>query len=118
MKLYVAGPMTGLPEFNFPAFADAAARLRARGFHVLSAHEVALPCGCRSALRPCGDGGHEYTAFLRADLAALLGHAQGIALLPGWEDSRGAKLEVYVADFLGIEVAPVDEWLAREVWAA
>ena len=35
-RLYVAGPMTGLPDHNYPAFAEAAARLRAVGYEVES----------------------------------------------------------------------------------
>ncbi|MCY1527250.1 hypothetical protein D9M68_623110 [compost metagenome] len=33
-RIYLAGPMTGLPEFNYPAFHAEAARLRALGYQV------------------------------------------------------------------------------------
>lgn len=33
-RIYIAGPMTGLPDFNFPAFNDMAAILRGLGYHV------------------------------------------------------------------------------------
>lgn len=110
MKLYVAGPMTGIEHNNFPAFEEAATRLRGCGYDVLAAHEVALPCGCRSSLNPCGPAGHEYETFLRNDLMALLGHAEGIALLPGWEGSNGAKLEVEVGGRLAIPAHSVRYW--------
>ena len=35
-RIYVAGPMSGLPAFNFPAFHEAAADLRACGFDVVN----------------------------------------------------------------------------------
>lgn len=112
MKLYVAGPMTGLPEYNFPAFRTAAAELRAAGHDVVSPHEVALPCGCAAGTD------HTWADYLRADLIALLTHAEGVALLPGWEASRGANLEKHVAERLDLEIRLLDDWLDLTAEAA
>lgn len=111
-KLYVAGPMSGYEGLNFPAFERAAAALRAAGYDVVSPHEVALACGCSGVLAACEAGEHGWADFLRADLIALLGHADGLAVLPGWEASKGANLEVDVADRLDIEVHSVEHWLS------
>ena len=111
MNLYVAGPMSGYPAHNFPAFAAAADRLRAAGHDVVSPHEVPLPCGCCGGPALCAADEHTWAEYLRADLVALLGVAEGVAVLPGWQQSRGANLEVHVADSLGLEVLTVDEWL-------
>lgn len=115
MKLYIAGPMTGYPEFNFPAFATAALELRALGHDVVSPAEVPLPCGCEDtgSSPACGASAHEWADFLRSDLIALLRHAEGIAVLPQWEASRGASLEVHVAQALGLPVHPVEAWLSE-----
>lgn len=99
MKIYIAGPMTGLPEFNYPAFREAAEQLRVRG------HDVEDP-STNSNPTP-GD----YHGWLRAGLAQLIG-CDAIALLPGWEASGGARLEVNVGATLGLRVQPLDGWLS------
>lgn len=91
MKVYISGPMTGYPEFNYPAFAKAAAYWRSCGFEVVSPAE----------LNPSTGG--QWADYLRADLKALL-TCDAIAMLAGWETSRGALLELYVARALGMEV--------------
>lgn len=91
MKVYISGPMTGLPDLNFPAFHDASRRLRDRG------HAVANPA--EISLQVSGDW-HDY---LRADIKALC-DCEAIALLPGWEKSAGAHLELHVAHRLGLAV--------------
>ena len=92
MKIYVAGPMTGIPEFNFPAFNAAAARLRAAG------HEVINP-----AENEGGDTSKTWAYYMRQDLHHVLS-VEAIAVLPGWQRSRGATLEVAVARALGLPI--------------
>lgn len=104
MKLYIAGPMTGLPEFNYPAFHDAARWLSALGY------DVEDPS---TNVNPTPD---DYHGWLRAGLTQLI-RCEGIALLPGWEASGGARLEVNVGATLGMQVRPLAEWLSGEVAA-
>jgi hypothetical protein len=103
-RVYLAGPMTGLPELNFPAFHDAAARLRAHGYEVVSPAEV----------NPEPD--LEWAVCLRRDIPHLC-TCDVIALLPGWEKSRGAKLELHIADALGMRRIYVDHFAVRGVEA-
>lgn len=98
MKIYIAGPMTGLPEFNYPAFRAAAEQLAAEG------HDVEDPS---TNVNPMPA---DYHGWLRAGLRQLIG-CEGVALLPGWEASGGARLEASVAATLGLRVAPLAEWL-------
>ena len=96
--LYVAGPMTWLPDFNFPAFRAAEEELRSCGFDVRS------PTDC--------DGGSQdksWDFYMRLALRMLL-ECEGVAVLPGWENSRGARIEVSLADALGMPVRVVDAW--------
>ena len=96
MRWYLAGPMSGLPDLNFPLFHAEAARLRALG------HEVVNP----AELNP--DHTMPWAECLRRDIPGLL-TCEGIALLPGWEKSRGAVLEHHIATALGMRVAMASE---------
>jgi hypothetical protein len=96
--LYVSGPMTGLPDLNFPAFHAAAAKLRAAGFAVVNPAD----------LNP--DPAATWAQCMRADIKALC-DCDGLALLPGWQDSRGAKLEKHIAEALAMDVRAVESWL-------
>jgi hypothetical protein len=82
-RIYLSGPMTGLPELNFPAFAAMTANLRADGHTVTSSTLTAVP--------------------ERRDIAALM-DCDTVATLPGWEHSKGARLEVLIAERLGMTV--------------
>lgn len=94
MKVYLAGPMRGIPEFNFPTFKAAATFLRALG------HEVISPAELDEA-----EGTTDCTMrhFMQRDLTALLA-CDGIVLLPGWSDSKGAMLERHAAQVCGLRV--------------
>jgi len=89
--VYIAGPMTGLPEHNYPAFHAAAAMLRGRG------HDVRNP-----AEHNLGDGQPRET-YLRHGLRLLL-DCDEVCLLPGWRGSAGARLEFAVAHELGMTI--------------
>ncbi|MEM5384158.1 DUF4406 domain-containing protein [Paraburkholderia phymatum] len=91
MRLYIAGPMTGYPELNFPAFHAEAARLRALGFEIVNPAEINA------------DPNAEWLDCMRADIKQLV-DCDGIALLPGWEQSRGASIEQGIARDLGLVV--------------
>lgn len=92
MKVYIAGPMTGLPEYNFPAFHRAAADWRAAGWTVINPAE-----------NFGGEHGKSYAEYMRKDIADLL-TVDGVAFLPGWERSRGATLEHRIASTLGLDL--------------
>jgi hypothetical protein len=90
-KVYIAGPMTGLPNYNQPAFHEAAAKLEALGLAVLN---PATSFGGRVDL--------DYPSYMRAAVMLLL-QADAIVMLPGWEASKGATLELRLAVALGME---------------
>lgn len=101
-RLYLAGPMTGIADFNYPAFEEARARLTDAGFDVLcptdngAEHEV---------------GAMPWDWYMREALKQVVA-ADALAVLPGSALSRGAMLEIHIARSLGMDVRAVDEWLA------
>ena len=113
MKLYLAGPMRGIPEFNFPAFRAAAAQLRSQGYEVFNpAERDNERHGCDISIGNVhGDEklaseqhGFNLRVALGDDLAYICKEADGIAMLPGWEKSKGATAERATAIALGLEV--------------
>ena len=108
-NLYIAGPMTGLPQFNFPAFDAAAVELRQRGYEVTSPAELDSPESRAAALAsPDGDPEAYENAtdetwgdLLARDVKLIADRVHGVVVLPGWERSRGARLETFVARLCG-----------------
>lgn len=90
-SIYIAGPMRGYPEHNFPAFYEAETILRARGWRVVN------PARLDGFETP---GEKPFAYYMKRDLPLLI-DCDCVALLPGWEKSRGAILEVVVAMHFG-----------------
>lgn len=93
MRLYLAGPMTGVPLFNFPLFDECAARLRAKGFEVVNPAEEDRRL---DGFDPVADHAKPFVHYMRRDLPLVMA-CDGVAVLPGWQRSKGARLEVHVA---------------------
>lgn len=89
--VYIAGPMTGRPEFNFPAFHEAAKRLRAQGHTVVNPAEL-----YKHTDQP-------WDFYIRGSLKAML-DCDTIYLLQGWRNSRGAKIEAMLAGELAFSL--------------
>lgn len=121
-RCYLAGPMRSKPQFNYPAFMDGAARLRAAGWEVFNpaemdieqdnggapttlsieeqhAHASAFDNARRYAKRDC--------RVLIDELRAENGDA--VVVLPDWEESTGARAEVAVARWVGLTFLTLEE---------
>ncbi len=103
---YLSGPMSGLPQYNFPMFHRVAAALRALGYVVISPAELDSAAIRAEAQRsPDGAecdhtgriGGETRGEILARDVRVIHDEAQGIIFLPDWERSRGARLEAFAA---------------------
>jgi hypothetical protein len=94
-RVYLAGPMTGYDDHNFPAFHAAAERLRGFGLEVVNPADHGLVDGLG------------WADYMRWDLVKLAG-CHSVYVLPGWEKSKGASLEVAIAQALGMLVFTVE----------
>src|SRR5271167_1909008 len=108
MRIYIAGPMRGIENFNFPAFHKAAAELRALGHEVFNPAEKDIEKYGYKLLNSAGDEneassqvGFSLRDALAMDLEWICQHADAIALLPGWRKSKGATAEHATAVALG-----------------
>lgn len=111
-RIYIAGPMTGIPLFNFPAFDDAAAYIDDRfpGCVPINPAQidrdfgfdpVTLPADYDWTVIPESVGTRE--EIIRRDINALL-TCHAIYMLPGWENSSGAKAELQLALWAGLNI--------------
>jgi hypothetical protein len=107
--------MTGIAHYNFPAFDAAAKQLREAGHTVFNPAENDRENGFdATGLKghEAADHGFDLRTALKQDLSWICDHAEGIALLYGWEDSKGARAEVALAKALGIPAERSWRWIA------
>lgn len=98
MKIYIAGPMTGLPGHNLAAFAAAKVELDTLGYAAFNpGHRGVIP-------------GYTWREYMR-DAIALLVTCDAVALLDDWHRSKGARLEWRIANELEMPCKPVCDWL-------
>lgn len=104
MIIYVAGPMSGLPEHNYPAFDAAAAALADLGFEVLNPVDVEL-------VNPT-PGVHQSWQWYMREAIRMVSRADALAFLPGWHSSRGARLEHRIGAGLRLPMRDLASWLS------
>lgn len=100
MRLYLAGPMRHYPGHNFREFNRVATLLRAATFEVVNPVDI----------NP--DATQPWEQCLKQDIMRLV-HCEAVAVIPGWALSRGAALEVHIAQALRMPVRPYHVWLEK-----
>lgn len=110
-KVYLAGPMRGHPQSNFPAFDEAAALGRSLGWTVISPAEMDREAGDDAEINPlpfAGGTPAECRKFAKRDLDVILSlrgeDGDAIALLPGWEVSTAAPAELYTGRWVKLRL--------------
>lgn len=86
-RVYIAGPMTGLPKYNVPAFHAKAAELRAAGYEVENPADIGI------------HPGWTWRDYMRAAITKLI-TCDEVHFLPNWKASKGARLENQIAKCL------------------
>lgn len=106
--------MRGVPEFNFPAFDQAARVLSGLGHTVFNPADRDRSTGFdtkgMTGDENLADAGFSLREALHADTEWISLHADAIALLPGWEKSTGVAAEVALARALGLPVCLAHEF--------
>jgi len=97
MKIYIAGPMSGIKDYNHPAFHAMAAKLRAEGHDVVSPAELITD-----------ENYTTWIAAMRVCIAALM-TCDRVEKIEGWSKSKGACIEVDLAYRLGVYVTGATE---------
>jgi dUTP pyrophosphatase len=117
MRVYIAGPMSNVPDNNRKAFARAEERLKLMGHVPINPYHL----GSKELQAVAADMGVEFRAT--PEYAALLERcifevsmSDAVVLLPGWEDSTGARREKTAAEGIGIPCYPYDDFCPTLRW--
>lgn len=111
-RLYIIGPVSGIEDENKQAFLEAAERLESHGYRCAIPHDFIAT-------------GTDWKTAMRISISTMLGMNartkqptfNGIALLDGWEDSKGATIERNIAKSLQIRCHTVSQWIDRTALA-
>ena len=117
---YIAGPMRSRPQFNYPAFHEAEAQLRASGWRVFNPakldeiHDGATPLDLTIEQQyEHASAVENARRYAKRDLSILIDtlraeEGDAVVVLPGWDESVGARAEVAVAHWVGLPVIPLE----------
>lgn len=98
--IYIAGPMRGLPHYNYNSFRAAADRLRACGHKVRNPVEIAADFGTADDI----NADAALLARVTHEELRILAECDSIYLLHGWQYSEGARAELKLALEKGLDI--------------
>ncbi len=98
-KIYISGPMTGYPEYNYPAFNAAENYLQIFGYD-----KIENPA--KNPKQQCWED------YMKVALAQML-TCDTVVILPGWDKSKGAREEIRIANLLKMPVITLETALKR-----
>lgn len=98
--IYLAGPMRGYKDYNFPKFDEVKARFERLNWNVISPADLDRKAGFPAD----AESPEAIKQYAARDTAAIIEECDAIALLPNWVDSKGAAAELFLARMLKLEV--------------
>ncbi len=108
--IYIAGPMRGYEDYNYPAFDDRANMLEGAGWNIVNPaaldRDQGKPMSDPMSFSP--DTNYEDHEFMRMalkrDMVAICDECTAIYMMRDWEKSRGAKAEWHLAKAMGLDI--------------
>jgi hypothetical protein len=102
MKIFISGPMRGVPHYGFPAFDEAKAAFEAVGFEVVTPADLDRAIGFDAMTLPAdtdwnAEAGFDVKAAMKRNIDALL-DCGGVVFLAGAHGSLGCMLELDISD--------------------
>jgi hypothetical protein len=119
VKVYLAGPMRGYPEFNFPAFFEAEKKLQTLGFDVINPARLDVELGFDPKRSLEEQPNFPMDDFIKRDLACILSLPKGkslLVLLPGFSSSVGVTAEIALAKWRGVPQFTLAKVLDKSEW--
>ena len=117
-RVYLCGPMAGKPLLNKAMFDEVAEFVKSKGRVPVNPHDIPPyehpGKDCEVVYGYKTPEGHDGGCYLRADIAVMV-TCDRIIRLPGWEESKGATIEVEVATRLGIPMEDYAETAAQQI---
>ncbi len=96
--IYISGKMTGVENLNREKFERAENKFKGLDYVVINPHKIKL----RKGQKP------DWKNYMINDIAILLKYCDKVAVLDDWADSKGAKIEIFLAQQFGIEIIEAD----------
>lgn len=109
-RVYIATPMTGIPEMNRPMVDRIARYIDRRGDVPVLPHDIPArphdgPCPDADSYPGVTERDHGGLCYLRNDLIIMLQRCGAVVMAPGWSRSRGARVEHSTALAVGMDVS-------------
>lgn len=99
MKLYISGPISGYENKNKPAFEAAAKRVNGMGQYAITPFDLNVVDP-----QPYTD----WVSNMKRDIKYLVGF-DGVVVIDGWKQSKGANIEVALASWLNIPIYELND---------